>query len=114
MMNRRRIALAAASMFCLLPVAAHAGSGGTPTAPGAGKSTDYCCQILERVTQPTGTDGTQTTQGTAKPLTFVNGTGCSAIAEDDFSRNQCSGTVVKCRGEFFTPSTGRVERCLTP
>lgn len=113
MVNRRRIAAAVVSLFNLLPLAAQAGSGGTPTAPGVGKSTDYCCQILERVTQPSGTDGTAT-QGSAKPLSFINGTGCNAIAEDDFSRNQCSGTVVKCRGEFFTPSTGRVERCLTP
>ena len=116
MVNRRRIALAAVSMSCLLPVATHAGSGGTPTAPGVGKSTDYCCQTLQRsdavLTAPPAGTATQGTEN--KPITSVNGTACQAIAEDDFSRNQCSGTVVKCRGEFFTPSTGRVERCLTP
>ena len=116
MLNLRRTALAAVSLFCLLPVAAHAGAGGTPTAPGAGRSTDYCCATWERVTQRQGTDEKQGTQGNEKSTitSFVNGTGCQAIAEDEFSRNACSGTVVKCRGEFFTSTTGKVERCLTP
>lgn len=115
MLNRRRTALAAVSMFCLLPVAAHAGAGGTPTAPGAGKSTDYCCTTWERVTQRNGTEEREGAQGNEKKgITFVNGTGCQAIAEDEFSRNACPGTVVKCRGEFFTPSMGTVQRCFTP
>jgi hypothetical protein len=108
-MSRSTLALAAVSMFCLLPAATHAGSGGTPTAPAAGKSTDYCCQTLTPQRQGTDEQGNE-----KKGFTFVNGTGCSAIAEDDFSRNACTGTAVKCRGEFFTPSAGTVQRCLTP
>jgi hypothetical protein len=111
MLNLRRTTLAAFSLFCLLPVAAHAGAGGTPTAPGAGKSTDYCCTTWERATQPSGTDEHGKEK---KTIPSLNGTGCQAIGEDEFSRNACSGTVAKCRGEFFTPRTGRVERCLTP
>jgi hypothetical protein len=111
MINRRRIALAAVSISCLFPIAVHAGAGGNPTAPGAGKSTNYCCTTWEKVTQPSGTDE----QGKEKKtIPFLNGTGCQAIAEDDFSMNGCSGTTAKCRGEFFTPRTGKVERCLTP
>ena len=107
MINRPRIALAAAvSVFFLLPVAAHAGFGGSPTAPGAGKATDYCCATWEQ-------SPTRHGHG-ANAIPFVNGTGCTAIAEDEFSRNQCSGTVMKCRGEAFTPSAGTVTRCLTP
>jgi hypothetical protein len=49
-----------------------------------------------------------------KTISYINGTKCQAIAEDEFSRNACFGTVVKCRGELFTPSAGKVERCLTP
>jgi hypothetical protein len=116
MANRRSIALAATvSMFCLLPLAAHAGSGGTPTAPGAGKSTDYCCTTLERGdTRRRGNEerGSGGNQGSA--ASFLNGTGCVAIDEDSLSRNACQGTVVKCRGELFTPNPGKVDRCLTP
>jgi hypothetical protein len=101
-------------MSFFLPPVVNAGSGGTPTAPGAGRSTDYCCATWERVTQRNGSDEREGQGNEKKGITFVNGTGCSAIAEDDFSRNQCSGTVVKCRGEFFTPSSGEVKRCLTP
>jgi len=115
MANRRRNALAAAvSMFCLLPIASHAGGGaGIPAAPGAGKSTDYCCLgTPQRVTQGNG----------ANAFTFINATMCTALDETDtLSRNNCPGTVVKCRGEFFTPTSqvksqppGQVQRCLTP
>ena len=111
MANRRRIALAAVfGVSFLIPAATQAGSGGTPTAPGAGKSTDYCCTTWERVdTRRNGEDSQS-----KNTLSFLNGSGCQAIAEDDFSRNACPGTVVKCRGELFTPTTGKVERCLTP
>jgi len=112
MANRRRIALAAVSMTFLLPAAAHAGSGGTPTAPGAGKSTDYCCTTWERVDPRRHGDDSRSDQKNAS--SFLNGTGCQAIAEDELSRNSCLGTVVKCRGELFTPSASKVERCLTP
>jgi hypothetical protein len=117
MINRRRIALAAVSISCLFPIAVHAGAGGTPTAPAAGKSTEYCCQVLERgtTTQRHGADEKQSTPGNEKnTATFVNGTGCQAIDEDVLSRNACPGTTVKCRGEFFTPSKSEVLRCLTP
>jgi hypothetical protein len=111
MINRRRIALAAVSISCFLPIAVHAGAGGTPTAPAAGKSTSYCCTTWEKGTQPSGTDE----QGKEKKtIPYVNGTGCVVIAEDDFSANGCLGTTAKCRGEFFTPRTGKVERCFTP
>ena len=113
MVDRGHFALLAVSLSCFFPVAAHAGSGGTPTAPGAGKSTDYCCQVWERVEPNAQTsDATQPTQKSAP--SFLRGSGCQAIAEDEFSRNSCIGTVVKCRGELFTPGTGKVERCLTP
>ena len=116
MVKRLRIVLAATvSMSCLLPIAADAGGGaGIPAAPGAGKSTDYCCLgTPQRVTQGNG----------ANAFTFINATMCTALDETDtLSRNNCPGTVVKCRGEFFTPSSapnsgrppGLVERCLTP
>jgi hypothetical protein len=111
----RHTALAAVSLFCLLPIPAHAGAGGTPTAPGAGKSTNYCCTTWERATPQGATDQTQGGQGKeTKTIPFLNGIGCAAIAEDDFSMNGCLGTTAKCRGEFFTPRTGKVERCLTP
>jgi hypothetical protein len=109
MVNRRRLALAAVSISFLLPSAAYAGAGGTPTAPAAGRSTDYCCTTLERVDPRRGDDGSR-----EKSPSFLNGAGCQAIAEDDFSRNACPGTVVKCRGELFTPTSGKVERCFTP
>jgi len=112
MVSRRCIALSAVMSF-FLPAVAHAGAGGTPTALGAGKSTEYCCQVWERVTPPRhGTDDRQASDKSAP--SFVNGTGCNAIDEDVFSRQACAGTVAKCRGEFFTPATGKVERCLTP
>jgi len=116
MVKRLRIVLAATvSMSCLLPIAADAGGGaGIPAAPGAGKSTDYCCLTEpQRVTQGNG----------ANAFTFINAARCTALDETDtLSRNNCPGTVVKCRGEFFTPSSapnsgrppGLVERCLTP
>ena len=108
MVKRLRIVLAATvSMSCLLPIAADAGGGaGIPAAPGAGKSTDYCCLgSPQRVTQGNG----------ANAFTFINAARCTALDETDIlSRNNCPGTVVKCRGEFFTPSSGQVQRCLTP
>jgi hypothetical protein len=114
MVNRQRIALAVLSALTLLPITAHAGAGGNPSAPGAGKSNDYCCQRWEGVREG--------------PITFFTGTGCVAIAGDDAeARNACVHTVVKCRGEFYTPNPapsgngetpttfpGRVDRCLTP
>jgi hypothetical protein len=98
------VRLAGIMALAFVPATAYAGAGGTPTAPGAGRSTDYCCAALNRVTEGQG----------SKANTFINGTTCVAIAEDDFSRNACTGTVVKCRGEFFTPATGVVQRCFTP
>lgn len=113
MINRRRIALAAVSISCFLPTVVHAGAGGTPAAPGAGKSTDYCCATWERVDPRRHGDDSR---GDQKALSFLNGSGnCSALDElDTTSRNMCPGTVVKCRGEFFTPSEGKVQRCFTP
>ena len=111
MVNRQRLALAAISISCLLPTTVYAGAGGTPVAPGAGRSTDYCCAAWE--------SAESRRQGNT--LSFLNGTGCQAIPEDPLARNECGttigapgSTVVKCRGELFTPSTGKVERCLTP
>jgi hypothetical protein len=113
MFSRHGIALAVLSPS-LLPLGAHAGAGGSPTAPAAGKATEYCCQVWRADTRRHGDD-----QG-KNSLTSFTGSGCIAIFEDDVARNSCGGTVVKCRGEFFTPSTatdsgaGKVERCLTP
>src|SRR5918992_5123366 len=117
MVNRQRIALAVLSAFSLVPITAHSGAGGTPTAPGAGKSSDYCCQTWSAVRQGEGSNA----------FTFFNGTSCFWIADGDTEgRNSCRpGTVAKCRGEFFTPApadapenptapTGTVTRCLTP
>lgn len=115
MVIRRCMALSVVVTSCFFPSVAQAGSGGTPTAPGAGKSTDYCCQVWERGdTQPPADAANQASKAKSGGASFLNGTGCQAIAEDDFSRNQCTGTVAKCRGELFTPSAGRVDRCLTP
>src|SRR5262245_12920525 len=107
MVNRRRIVLAAVSMLCLLPISADAGGGaGIPAAPGEEKSTVTCrLGTLQRVTQGNG----------ANAFTFINGAMCTALDETDtLSRNNCQGTVVKCRGELFTPNPGTVQRCLTP
>lgn len=109
MVSRRRIALAALSTISFLPLVAQAGAGGSPTAPAAGKGTEYCCERWQRMTLTTD-DG--------KTITVFEGNRCRAIFEDEVSRNACTGTVAKCRGEFFTPgpssSPGRVDRCLTP
>ena len=109
-MNPRLLVAAALSFSTLIPTAVYAGSGGTPTAPAAGRSTDYCCATWERVDPRRRGDK----DDDKNALPFFNGRECQAIAEDEFSRNSCPGTVVKCRGEFFTFSTGKVERCLTP
>ena len=114
MVIRRCIALSAVLTSCLSPAVAYAGSGGTPTPPAAGKSTDYCCQVWERGDTQSPADAASPASKVKSGASFLNGTGCQAIAEDDFSRNQCTGTVAKCRGELFTPNLGKVERCLTP
>jgi hypothetical protein len=112
MINKRRIALVVLSAFSLLPVIAQAGAGGTPTAPAAGRSTDYCCTTWEVGDRRHGHDRGRSDRDDAP--SFLNGSGCLAIAEDEASRNECLGTVVKCRGELFTPSRGEVKRCFTP
>jgi hypothetical protein len=116
MVNRQRIALAVLSAFSLLPITVQAGAGGTPTAPAAGTPSEYCCQRWETVRQGEGSHA----------FTFYTGTGCIAIGADPEARNVCQYTVVKCRGEFYTPNPpsssnaeptafpGRVDRCLTP
>jgi hypothetical protein len=110
MVSRRRIALAVLSTISFLPLAAQAGAGGSPTAPGAGKGTEYCCE------QPWKRMTLQTDDG--KTITVWEGNRCRAITEDELGRNSCQGTVAKCRGEFFTPgpsgTLGRVDRCFTP
>ena len=109
MVNRRSIAVTAGVIaLALLPTLALAGAGGTPTAPGAGRGTDYCCQSIQQNTEGQGKG--------EKSLNTVSGTGCTALDPGDtLSANQCPGVVVKCRGEFFTPSQdGSVRRCLTP
>lgn len=113
MVNRQRVALAVLSAFSLFPIASYGGSGGSPTAPAAGKGTDYCCTVW-----------TPAREGS---LTVFTGTGCVAIigGDEPTDRNMCQGTVAKCRGEFYTPTAttpppegspylGRVDRCLTP
>ena len=116
MVNRQRIAFAVVAALSLLPMTAQAGAGGTPTAAGAGKSTDYCCLKWEKGESPRRGD-----DNSRNAPSFVNGEGCQAFESTDVSSaNACPGTVVKCRGEFFTPSAqtnsglGKVERCLTP
>ena len=52
MVNRQRIAFAVIAALSLLPMTAQAGAGGTPTAAGAGKSTDYCCLKWEKGESP--------------------------------------------------------------
>ena len=116
MFNRQRIALAVLSALPLLPMTVQAGAGGSPSAPGAGKSSEYCCQTLNGAREGL--------------ITLWTGTGCIAIPDGDTeARNACLFTVVKCRGEFYTPNPqpsgnggtptnttfpGRVDRCLTP
>ena len=116
MVNRQRITLALVSAISLLPTTAFAGAGGTPTAPAAGTPSEYCCQRLQAVRQGEG----------SQAFIFYTGTGCIAIGADVEGRNACQYTVVKCRGEFYTPNPssssngepttfpGRVDRCLTP
>ena len=112
----QRAALALLTLFSLTPAASYAGAGGSPTAPAGGRSSDYCCMQWDRRTTR-GDDGST--------ITFYNGSGnCRAISEEPLERNNCEGTVLKCRGEFFTPigsvlTGGRgeepgVKRCFTP
>lgn len=113
MVNRQRIALAVVGALSLIPMTAQAGAGGTPIAPAAGTSTNYCCQRWREVEARTADGGT---------FTFLNGQFCQVISDSPFDRNSCSGEVVKCRGETFKPGqggsvqtlTGTVDRCLNP
>jgi hypothetical protein len=112
MVNRQRIALAVLSAFSLLPLTAHAGAGiGVPTAPSAGTPSTYCCATVRTV---------EIRDNAGKVVfSFVNGDGCQVFDPADFTAaNSCPGTVVKCRGELFSPNNaerpGKVDRCLTP
>ena len=109
----QRAAMALLTVFSLLPAASYAGAGGSPTAPAGGRSSDYCC--IEWKSKTTRLD-----DGTT--VTSFNGTGCRAISEEPLERNNCEGSALKCRGEFFTPTAqtrqglppGTVDRCFTP
>ena len=110
----QRAAMALVAVFSLLPSVSYAGAGGSPTAPAAGQSSYYCCAELLPVPQ-SGADLDGRNQ-----ISFFNGNGCRAIGGELIERINCEWTVIKCRGERFTPSAetpmglGAVRRCLTP
>lgn len=117
MANRWLVGLSAV-ITLFIPIAVHAGVGGSPVPPGAaaaGAATAYCCATW-----------TPSQIGDNKAsITVFNGTGCVAIAATPSEVNDCGTTnaankVLKCRGEQYTPGAplatpdGLVDRCLTP
>ena len=111
MANRRMMFVAVwITVLCLVPGLAYAGAGGSPPAPGAaaaGTAAQYCCSTLSPATIGDGKSA----------ITVLEGTGCTAVKDDDAGRNSCAvGTKkgVRCRGEIFDPFAQTVSRCFSP
>jgi len=112
MTKRRRIqVLAGVTALSFLPAVAYAGSGGTPPAPGAsgaGQSTAYCCTASPPwTTRNIGGNGNNA-------VIIFDGHSCTVVTDPNTQCTTAGAQALKCRGEFFTPSTGSVVRCFSP